>query len=154
MTPAPAPALLLAARPQLLGAACRGAAPTIVRPADAERGGTVVRESLRQVLPGVDGRRLHVALVEVTYPPGDGSPPHRHHCPVLGYVVAGALRFGAGNARDTVLHAGAGFFERSGDLHRVSSNASRVDPVTFLATFLCDHDGPRTSNEVGTPPAR
>ena len=43
-------------------------------------------------LPPLDGARLQVTTVEVTYPPGGSSAPHSHPCPVVGYVIAGAVR--------------------------------------------------------------
>ncbi len=43
-------------------------------------------------LPKMDGDHLKVSVVEVAYGPGDSSAPHSHPCPVVGYVVEGALR--------------------------------------------------------------
>ena len=43
-------------------------------------------------LPDLDGRHLKVTLVEVTYGPGEYSKPHSRPCPVIVYVLEGALR--------------------------------------------------------------
>jgi hypothetical protein len=43
-------------------------------------------------LPVLNGQRLAATVVEVTYPPGGANPVHRHPCPVIGYVLAGAMR--------------------------------------------------------------
>src|SRR5215831_14661141 len=50
------------------------------------------RVAFSEPLPTLDGSHLKVTIVEVTYGPGEASPPHSHPCPVIGYVVDGALR--------------------------------------------------------------
>ena len=45
-----------------------------------------------QSLPQLDASHLKVTTVEVTYPPGGSSTPHSHPCPVIGYVLRGAVR--------------------------------------------------------------
>jgi len=89
--------------------------------------------------------RAHVALphdsvtiVEVTYGPGGSSKPHHHACPVIAYVISGALRSKVGDGPDSTYTAGQTFYEPAGAEHRVSANASQTDPVTFLAFFVCD----------------
>jgi quercetin dioxygenase-like cupin family protein len=79
-------------------------------------------------------------MLEVTYPPGGFSRPHRHPCPVIGYVLDGALRTGIDVTPETIIHAGETFYEAANGLHRVSANASDSEPVRFLAFFLCDND--------------
>lgn len=79
-----------------------------------------------------------VSLVEVTYPPGGSSKPHHHPCPVIAYVISGALRSRVGDGPDSTYTAGQTFYEPKGAEHRVSANASTERPVTFLAFFVCD----------------
>src|ERR1700733_9195660 len=43
-------------------------------------------------LPKLDGGHLAAKIVEVTYGPGGASSPHSHPCPVIGYVLEGAVR--------------------------------------------------------------
>ena len=47
------------------------------------------RDVIKQELPGEPPRDL--ILVEVTYPPGAGSPPHLHANGVMAFVVSGAV---------------------------------------------------------------
>src|SRR5690348_9849946 len=64
------------------------------------------RDVIKQELPGEPSRDL--MLVEVTYPPGAGSPPHLHANGVMAFVVSGTIvskvdggperRFAAGSA--------------------------------------------------------
>src|SRR5579872_4767832 len=64
------------------------------------------RVAFTHALPPLDGSHLAVTLVEVTYRPGGGSKPHKHPCPVTGYVVSGALK-----SNDTTYTAGQTFYE-------------------------------------------
>jgi quercetin dioxygenase-like cupin family protein len=100
------------------------------------------RVAFARPLPPLDGSRLKATLVEVTYPPGDSSTPHRHPCPVVGYVIDGEYRTRSGDGPDSVYTAGQTFYEAPGAVHRVSANASTDRPVRFLAYFVCDSEAP------------
>lgn len=100
------------------------------------------RVVVAQPLPALDGRQLKATLVEVRYGPGGSSPAHSHPCPVIGYVVAGALRSGVRGESVRVYHAGETFYEPPNGVHAVSANASKTDSVRFLAYFTCDREGP------------
>jgi len=84
-------------------------------------------------------------MVKVSYGPGESSPPHSHPCPVIGYVLEGAVRMqvqpmGASDPEPAhVYRAGDGFYESPNGRHLLSANASQSEPATFLATFVCDH---------------
>lgn len=93
-------------------------------------------------LPALDGTHLKVTLVEVTYGPGESSHPHSHPCPVVGYVIAGAVRMQVKGEKEMVYRAGDSFYEAPHGVHEVSANASATKPATFLAYFVCDHEGP------------
>lgn len=97
---------------------------------------------LTQPLPRLDGAHLRVTLVEVTYPAGGSSAPHSHPCPVVGYVLAGHLRFAVDGGIDSTFVEGEGFYEASHGVHRISANASTTEPVRFLAWFVCESDTP------------
>ena len=62
-------------------------------------------------LPAMPGQRLKAALIEVMYPPGAASAPHTHACPVIGYVLHGAIRFQVDSQPEVVFHAGESFYE-------------------------------------------
>lgn len=51
----------------------------------------VAADRLR-ILGGVEGSDL--SLLEVTVPPGSGTPPHTHLSPELFYVVSGEITYG------------------------------------------------------------
>jgi len=95
-------------------------------------------------LPVLDGRHLTATLLEVTYPPGGANAAHRHPCPVIGYVLAGAVRMRLKGGDEQVFRAGDTFFESPADVHAVSANASQEEPARFLAYFVCDRETPLT----------
>lgn len=101
-------------------------------------------------LPVLDGQQLTATLVEVTYPPGGANPPHRHPCPVIGYVLEGAVRMQVQGQAEKVFTAGETFSESPADVHAVSANASQSAPARFLAYFVCDRETPLTV-PVGEP---
>jgi quercetin dioxygenase-like cupin family protein len=97
-----------------------------------------VRAVLTQRLPALNGDRLQVQVVEVTYPPGGASAAHRHPCAVVGYVVEGAFHSKVEGGPDTVYQAGQSFYESPNAVHQVSANGSSTRPLRFTATFVCD----------------
>ena len=124
--------------------ACAGASgPAPAAPARAA--GPARSHVLRsEALPHLDGDRLQATLVEVTYEPGGSSPSHSHPCPVLVYVIDGALRTRVNGEPEVIHRAGETFYEAAHGVHEVSANASQAAPARFLATFLCDRDTPLT----------
>src|ERR1700742_5137407 len=104
--------------------------------------GAHVRPVFSQALPQLDGSQLKVTTVEVTYPPGGSSAPHSHPCPVIGYVLRGAVRMQVKGGPVSIYRPGDGFYEAPNGVHQVSANASTKEPAVFLAYFLCDHEGP------------
>ncbi len=89
-------------------------------------------------MPQLDGSHLRITSVEVTYAPGNYSAPHSHPCPVVGYVIRGAVRMQVKGGPETFYKAGESFYEAPNITHLVSANASSTEPATFLAYFLCD----------------
>jgi quercetin dioxygenase-like cupin family protein len=100
------------------------------------------RVAIAQELPALDGRHLEATLVEVTYEPGGANTAHRHPCPVVGYVLDGALRMQVKGRPEKILRPGDTFYESPSDIHVVSANASTDAPARFLAYFVCDRKTP------------
>ena len=97
---------------------------------------------LEQTLPPMQGDRLKVTVLEVTYAPGATGTPHLHPCPVFGYVAAGALRMQFRGLPERVYRAGESFYEAADGGHLVGRNASATEPARLVATFVCDRTAP------------
>jgi quercetin dioxygenase-like cupin family protein len=108
----------------------------------ARNGDSKDRTVLSHALPRMNGDRLGVTVVEVTYGPGESSPPHRHPCPVIGYVVEGTLRMRIKGEPEIIYRAGESFYEAPDRVHLISANGSDREPARFLAYFTCDQETP------------
>ncbi len=108
------------------------------------------RVAFAHALPAMNGEHLKVTLVEVRYGPGESSPPHSHPCPVIGYVVEGAIRSQVKGEPEAIYKAGESFYEAPNGVHQVSANASATEPAELLAYFVCDHEAP-LSTDVAKP---
>lgn len=132
----------------MIGAAVAGCNRARPQGATDSRGGgeaARVRPAFAHELPRLNGEHLSAKLVEVAYAPGGSSAPHRHPCPVIGYVLEGAIRSQVRGEPDSIYHAGESFYEAPNGVHQVSANASSTEPARLLAYFICDGDAPLTS---------
>lgn len=107
------------------------------------------RVAFSHPLPKLNGNQLNATIVEVHYGPGESSPPHSHPCAVIGYVLEGTLRTQVQGQPEAIYKTGESFYESPNGVHAVSANASRTEPATFLAYFVCDHE---TQLSVDVPP--
>jgi quercetin dioxygenase-like cupin family protein len=103
-----------------------------------------------QALPNVPGKSMKGVLVE--YGPGGSSPAHMHPHSAFIYatILEGAIRSQVNDGPAKVYHKGENFFERPGDRHAVSANASETEPAKLLAVFVVD----TADKELVTPIAK
>ena len=89
-------------------------------------------------LPNVPGKSL--VAVEVSYPPGGASLPHRHarSAFIYAYVLSGEIESQVGDSPARIYKAGESFYEEPGAHHRISRNASATIPARLLAVFVLD----------------
>src|SRR3984957_18715068 len=97
---------------------------TSVAAADGPPPEARVRTVFSQALPQMDAAHLQVTTVEVTYPPGGSSTPHSHPCPVIGYVLKGAVRMQVKGGLPATYTAGESFYEAPDGIHLISENVS------------------------------
>ena len=100
------------------------------------------RVAISHALPALNGEKLVVNVVEVTYGPGGASPPHSHPCPVIAYVAEGEIRSQLEGQPEAVYKTGDSFYEAPNGVHAVSANASQTSPAKLVAFFVCDHAVP------------
>ncbi|MDQ6899246.1 MAG: cupin domain-containing protein, partial [Candidatus Dormibacteraeota bacterium] len=78
--------------------------------------------------------RVEVARVDLA--PGQGGGLHLHPCPVVGYVIAGAVRYQVEGEGEQTLAAGQAFYEPAHQRILHFDNASRAEPASFAAFYL------------------
>ncbi|GLQ42138.1 cupin domain-containing protein [Dyella nitratireducens] len=99
-------------------------------------------------ITNIPGKSL--VAVEVLYPPGGASSPHRHakSAFIYAYVVSGAIESQVDGEPAHIYTAGQSFHEEPGAVHRISRNASKSEPAKLLAVFVVDsHDAALTTPE-------
>jgi quercetin dioxygenase-like cupin family protein len=87
-------------------------------------------------LPDIHLEGWTATAVEVTYGPGQSSPPHSHPGITIAYVLEGSVRSKVGDDPEQTYTAGQMFLETPGQLHAVSRNASSTEPARLLAILL------------------
>jgi len=101
----------------------------------APASGRALEAVLAEKLSVVPGKVLTAQIVH--YPPGGASQAHRHDADVFAFVLSGDIvsqTEGFGDAK--VYHAGEGRFEKRGDHHVVSRNASATEPASMLVVYV------------------
>ena len=102
----------------------------------------LARHGLGNAHPGMEA-----TLVEVTIPPGNGSPVHRHPGFILGYVLEGEMRFSVKGGTEQSIKPGGTFYEAPGDVHTRSASALPDKPVRILAFMVAPQGSPVTLPE-------
>jgi quercetin dioxygenase-like cupin family protein len=121
------------------GAILAGAAtPSLARAAGHGGPKSTAATIFARELPNIAGKSL--VAVEVHYPPGGASPPHRHppSAFIYAYVISGAIVSAVDDGPPRIYRAGESFYEAPGSHHRISRNASRIRPAKLLAVFVKD----------------
>ena len=111
-----------------------------VKAAQVAKGEARVTTIFDHPLPSVPGKSLRGVLVE--YGPGSSPPSHTHAASafITATVIEGAVRSRINDGPEKVFHVGESFVEMPGDHHRVSANASDVEPSKLLAVFVVNTD--------------
>lgn len=114
------------------------ATATLAAAAHAHAPEDTVKPNFAHALPNVPGKSL--VAVEVSYPPGGASAPHRHarSAFIYAYVVSGEIQSQVDEGPARIYRAGESFYEAPGAHHRISRNASKTRPAKLLAVFVVD----------------
>jgi quercetin dioxygenase-like cupin family protein len=107
-------------------------------PAPATRAAPLMQLPLTG-LPGKEG-----VMLEVTIPPGGGSPAHRHDADVFVYVLEGSVIMQVAGGEPKTLSVGQTFYENPKDVHVRSENASKTAPARLLVFFVKNAGAPAT----------
>ena len=97
--------------------------------------------------PNVNLDGWQMTASEVSYAPGQVSGRHRHPGFVIGYVLEGQYQFAVDDNPPATLNVGQMFFEsfdKPGQVHAVSGNASKTAPCRILAVVFTKKGDPVT----------
>lgn len=97
-----------------------------------------VSPKFNQAIPNIPGKSL--VAVEVDYPPGAASGPHKHakSAFIYAYVIAGEIESKVNDGETRIYKAGEGWSEPPDATHAISRNASKTQPAKLLAIFVVD----------------
>ena len=131
-----------AARPRFLAGSRRLTIFAIVTACLSVTGGPVrsaPSETLvplqQQAIPNLPGKTL--TAVNVVFPPGAKSVPHRHGDAFLyAYVLEGAIRSQIEGGPARVYKTGESWTEKSGDHHVLTENVSSTETARLLVVFV------------------
>jgi len=96
-------------------------------------------------LANVPGHSL--TAVEVTVPPGVGSPAHKHAGFVFVYVLEGIVESQLNNGEIQLFKAGESWVEPPGTLHSHTKNPSETETAKVLAVFVAEDNAQLTTME-------
>jgi quercetin dioxygenase-like cupin family protein len=102
----------------------------------------LLTEPLARTPAATEGRML-----TVEYPPGASTPAHHHDGTIFAYVVEGAVITALDDGPEKRFEAGQGWYERPGQVHRVSRNASDTERAKLLVVFLTEKGKPALQME-------
>jgi quercetin dioxygenase-like cupin family protein len=77
-----------------------------------------------------------VEIKEVNMTGGQEAPKHLHACPVVGYIVSGRVLFQIEGQESEILKEGDAFYEPKNKTVLHFDNASKDNPLTFVAFYL------------------
>ncbi|MCI0669140.1 MAG: cupin domain-containing protein [Myxococcaceae bacterium] len=120
----------------LLAVVIAAGAGLLIPAAARDAGEETVTLLRRQKLPDVPGKE--VALVLVTYEPGQASTAHVHSGSVFAFVVESAVTSQLQGQTATTYSAGETWYEPPQTPHLVSRNASRTRRAKLLAILVLD----------------
>jgi len=96
----------------------------------------IVKTNFSHPISNVPGKSL--VAVEVYYPPGGASAPHRHSAFVYAYVVSGQIASQVEGQSERIYREGESWYETPGAHHLIGRNASNTEPAKLLAVFIAD----------------
>jgi len=97
----------------------------------------IIRKDLQPAL--IDQKVKLIEIQEITFPKGQTAPKHLHPCPVVGYIKSGSVLFQIEGEEAVILKEGDSFYEprNANILH--FDNASKEEPMTFIAFYMKEH---------------
>ena len=96
----------------------------------------IARTALLEATLQADTEVERVTVARVELPPGQPAGLHLHPCPVVGFVIAGVIRFQVADGPVVTLQAGDAFFEPANVRIPHFDNLSTTEAAVFVASYL------------------
>ncbi|MFM0061072.1 cupin domain-containing protein [Paraburkholderia phytofirmans] len=119
------------------------AAPAWSQSAATPASGRAIEAILAEKLSVAPGKVLTAQVVH--YAPGGSSKSHHHDADVFAFVLSGKILSGEEGEKAKVYNVGEGHFERRGQHHVISKNASTTEPASMLVVFIANEDARLTT---------
>jgi len=119
------------------------AAPAWSQTTVAPVSGRALESVLAEKLSVAPGKVLTAQVVH--YAPGGSSKSHHHDADVFAFVLSGKILSGEEGEEAKVYNVGEGHFERRGQHHVVSKNASTTEPASMLVVFIANENATLTN---------
>jgi quercetin dioxygenase-like cupin family protein len=91
---------------------------------------------------GCAGWETRLYLIE--YPPGADGSGHHHPVVGLGYMLSGTILSAFGDEKVVAIHEGQSFADAANQVHTVSRNASKTEPLRFVIAYTVRQGEPVT----------
>jgi quercetin dioxygenase-like cupin family protein len=105
--------------------------------------GRALESVLAEKLSIAPGKVLTAQIVH--YPPGGASKSHYHDADVFAFVLSGKILSASDGGEAKVYNVGEGRFERRGQHHEISKNASATEPASMLVVFIANEGATLTT---------
>jgi quercetin dioxygenase-like cupin family protein len=96
----------------------------------------IVRTALLDANLQADTQIERVKMARLELAPGQPAGLHLHPCPVVGFVIAGVIRFQVADGPVVTLQAGDAFFEPANVRIPHFDNLSTTEAAVFVASYL------------------
>lgn len=100
---------------------------------------------LSQKLSDIEGQEM--LLIELEYPPGAATKPHRHPSHTIVYVISGQVESSVDDETPIVYGPGESFYESRMQLHATFRNPSDTKAFKAIAVMVRDTSKPVTMME-------
>jgi quercetin dioxygenase-like cupin family protein len=110
----------------------------------AENRGTGIRRTLlcSSRVEGLPGWETRLYLIE--YPPGADGSGHHHPAVGLGFMLSGTILSAFGDEQPIAIREGESFVDAAHQIHTVSRNASKIEPLRFVIAYTVKEGEPVT----------
>jgi len=111
---------------------------------ETESGAADIRRTLLCSSPVEGLPEWETRLYLIEYSPGADGGGHHHPAVGLGYMLRGTILSAFGEERPVAIREGESFVDAAHQIHTVSRNASKTEPLRFVIAYTVKRGEPVT----------